>query len=313
MSGAESPFSRVVLAGAAGSRSQRIGGCVASTTMRLGVFGINSGSTVGPAETVATARLAEDLGFDSLWAGEHVVVPSPRMPPSPMDPTDPILDPLVHLAFVAAATERLLLATGIIILPQRDPLVLAKQAASLDVVSGGRLLLGIGAGYLEPEMTALGVPMSDRGARTDDHLAAMRAIWTEPGPVSHHGRFVDFAGIDAHPRPVQDGGPRIVVGGHTRPAYERAVAHGHGWYGFALSPEDAQQSIDGLRRAAQVVERPAGLGRLEVSVTPRRRLDAAALDAFATTGVDRLVLNTAGDRTPDAVADRMQAAADLVG
>lgn len=281
--------------------------------MRLGVFGINSGSTYQPADTVAMAQLAEELGFDSVWAGEHVVVPSPRVAPSPMEPEDPILDPLVHLAFVAAASEQLLLGTGIIILPQRNPLVLAKQAASLDVLSGGRLLLGIGAGYLEPEMTALGVPMDDRGTRTDDHLAAMRAIWTQPGPVAHHGPYVDFAGVDAHPRPVTPGGPRIVVGGHSPAAYRRAVAHGHGWYGFALTPEISAACVDGLRRAADQVERPAGLGELELSVTPRRRLDRESLDAFVAAGVDRLVLNTAGDASPDAVEQRLRAAASLVG
>jgi probable F420-dependent oxidoreductase len=280
--------------------------------MLLGAFGINSGSTFGPADTIAIVRLAEELGFDSVWAGEHVVVPSPRVPPSPMEPSDPILDPLVHLGFVAAATERLLLATGILILPQRNPLVLAKQAATLDVLSGGRLLLGIGAGYLEPEMTAIGVPMAGRGARTDDHLAAMRAIWTQPGPVEHHGPYIDFAGVDAHPRPVTPGGPRIVVGGHTAAAYRRAVASAHGWYGFALTPEQAAASLDGLRQAADQVERPAELGELELSVTPRRRLDAESLAAFTLAGVQRLVLNTAGDATPAAVEARLRAGAALV-
>ena len=242
--------------------------------MQLGIFGINSGSTFRPADTIAIAQLAEELGFDSVWAGEHVVVPSPRVAPSPMEPEDPILDPLVHLAFVAAATERLLLGTGIIILPQRNPLVLAKQAATLDVLSNGRLLLGIGAGYLEPEMTAIGVPMAGRGDRTDDHLAAMRAIWTQPGPVAHHGPFIDFAGVDAHPRPVTPGGPRIVVGGHTPAAYRRAVTKGNGWYGFGLTPEQTVASVEGLRRAADEVERPPELGELELSVdapSPRRR------------------------------------------
>ena len=98
--------------------------------MQLGVFGLNASSTYRPADTMRLARLADELGFDSVWAGEHVVLPSPHVAPAPMQPTDPILDPLVHLAFVAAATERLLLGTGIIILPQRNPLVLAKQAAS---------------------------------------------------------------------------------------------------------------------------------------------------------------------------------------
>ena len=280
--------------------------------MQLGVFGLNSGSTYGPAETVRLAELAEALGFDSVWSGEHVVVPSPWAAPSPMQPTDPILDPLVHLAFLAAATDRLLLATGIIILPQRNPLVLAKQAASLDVLSGGRLLLGIGAGYLEPEMTALGVPMAGRGDRTDDHLAAMRAIWNDPGPVEHHGAFVDYAGVDAHPRPVTPGGPRIVVGGHAPAAFRRAVAHGHGWYGFALTPEAAQGCVEGLRHSAMEVERPGALGDLEISVTPRHRLDGATVESFAAAGVDRLVVNTAGDASPAAVEERLRAAAELV-
>jgi probable F420-dependent oxidoreductase len=278
--------------------------------MQLGVFGLNLGSTFGPEETVRLARLAEELGFDSIWAGEHIVVPSPRVSPSPMEATDPILDPLVHLAFVAAGTERVLLGTGIIILPQRNPLVLAKQAASLDVLSRGRLLLGIGAGYLEPEMSAVGVPMADRGARTDDHLAAMRALWSDPGPVAHHGRFIDFEGVDAHPRPVQPGGPKIVVGGHTPAAFRRAMRHGHGWYGFALTPDDAARCLDGLQAAAREVDRPAELGELEITVTPRHRVDAEMLEAFA--GVDRVVINTGGASTPSAVEDRLRAAIALV-
>jgi probable F420-dependent oxidoreductase len=280
--------------------------------MRLGVFGINAGTTHLPADTMRLARLAEELGFDSVWAGEHVVLPDPRVPPSPMEPGDPILDPLVHLAFVAAATERVLLATGIVILPQRNPLVLAKQAASLDVLSGGRLLLGIGAGYLEPEMAAVGVPFGDRGERTDDYLAAMRALWTQPGPVAYHGPFVDFAGVDAHPRPVQVGGPRIVVGGRSGPAYRRAVAHGHGWYGFALTPEDTAECIAGLRRAAGRVDRPAALGQLEITVTPRRRLDAAAVEAFAAAGVDRVVPTLGAAPNADDAEQRLRAAAALV-
>jgi probable F420-dependent oxidoreductase len=280
--------------------------------MRLGVFGLNSGAAYRPADTIHLARLAEELGFDSVWAGEHVVVPNPRVAPSPLEPTDAILDPLVHLAFVAAATERVLLGTGIIILPQRDPLVLAKQVASLDVLSGGRLLLGIGVGYLEPELTALGVPMSERGRRTDDYLGAMRAIWTQPGPVSFESPSSTFSGVDAHPRPVQAGGPRIVVGGHTTGAYRRSVAQGHGWYGFALTPDAAAASINALHDAASSVERPDALGPMEISVTPRHKLDAASLDAFTAAGVDRLVLNTAGARSVEAIEERLRDAAELV-
>jgi probable F420-dependent oxidoreductase len=279
--------------------------------MRLGVFGLNAAPAYGREDTARLARVAEELGYDSIWAGEHVVVPSPRVPPSPMDPDDPILDPLIHLAYLAAATEQVLLATGIIVLPQRNPLVLAKQAASLDVLAGGRLVLGIGAGYLEPELTALGVPLDERGARTDDYLAAMRAVWTGSGPVAYDGRFVRFGGVEAHPRPVQPGGPRIVVGGHTPPAFRRAVAHGHGWYGFALTPETAAACVDGLRLAAAEVDRPADLGNLEITVTPRRSLDREAVDGFAAAGVDRLVPNVIGLPTLNAVEERLRAAATL--
>ena len=281
--------------------------------MRLGVFGINSGSSYRPEDTIALARLAEELGFDSIWAGEHVVVPSPRVVPSPMEPEDPILDPLVHLGFVAAATERLLLATGIIILPQRNPLVLAKQAATLDVLSGGRLLLGIGAGYLEPEMTAIGVPMAGRGTRTDDHLAAMRAIWTQPGPVEHHGPFIDFAGVDAHPRPVTPGGPRIVVGGHTPAAYRRAVT---------LRPRLVR--LRPHPRADRRVPRPASARPPTRSSAPPSSAPSSSASPPAavstprrstpspTAGVDRLVLNTASDRGRADVEHRLRAAVDLL-
>jgi probable F420-dependent oxidoreductase len=269
--------------------------------MRLGVFGISSGTTFGPGTTARLARRCEELGYDSWWSGEHVVLPSPRVAPAPMGPTDPILDPMVHLAFVAAVTERMLLGTGIIILPQRNPLVLAKQIATLDVLSEGRFVFGVGVGYLEPEMSAVGVPIAERGARTDDHLAAMRAIWYDDGPVSFDGSHTHFAGIDAHPRPTHV--VPIVVGGHTAGAHRRAVEQGHGWYGFALTPEQAATNVQGLRAAAERYQRPAELGTLEVSVTPRGPVTAESLVAFADAGVDRLIVFPDVTRT-EAEVDR---------
>ena len=180
----------------------------------IGLFAINSHVCAAPEAAARIAALAERLGYDSLWAGEHVVVPSPRVEPSPMEPDEPMLDPLVALAHLAAHTERIKLGTGVIILPQRNPLVLAKQVASLDVLCGGRLILGIGVAYLEPEMRAIGVPMEGRGARADEYLAAMRALWDQDAP-SFSGRHVEFDRVDAHPRPVQRPLP-VVVGGHTR-------------------------------------------------------------------------------------------------
>jgi probable F420-dependent oxidoreductase len=166
--------------------------------MELGVQGLNSLARFDA--TLPLARLAEELGYGSWWAQDHVVLPTTGG--SPIDPATPIVDPLVHLAHVAAVTSRMTLGTAVIILPQRNPLVLAKQAASLDVLSGGRFVLGVGAGWLAAEMAAVGVPATGRGGRTDEYLDAMTALWTQPAP-EFHGRHVDFAEVDAHPgRPV---------------------------------------------------------------------------------------------------------------
>lgn len=246
---------------------------------------------MGPSATadglIESVQAAESAGFDSVWAGEHVILPDPQAPPSPMHPQDAALDPLVALALAAAHTATIRLATGIVILPQRNPVVLAKQIASLDVVSGGRFTFGIGVGYLEPEFRAIGSDFEHRGAVTDEYLDAMQHLWYDEHP-EFHGRFADFSGVDAHPRPVQRPIP-IIVGGHSRPAYRRAVAHGHGWYGFAMTPDSVAGCVAGLRAAAAEVERPAELGSLEITVTPRVPMTPETVAAFADLGVDRLV------------------------
>jgi probable F420-dependent oxidoreductase len=259
----------------------------APATPRLGLVHINIGATSRPEALVAIARLAESAGFDSLWAGEHIVLPDPQRPPSPMDPRDPALDSILALTWAAAHTSTIRLATGILILPQRNPAVIAKQVATLDVLSGGRVTLGIGAGYLEPEFRALGADFATRGPVTDEYLDAIAALWYDDQP-SYHGRFVDFAGVDAHPRPLQRPVP-IVVGGHSRAAYRRAVARAQGWYGYWLTPDDTARCLDGLRAAADQVERPDHLGRLEISVTPRGRMTPALAGQVAELGIDRLV------------------------
>jgi probable F420-dependent oxidoreductase len=256
--------------------------------MKLGLFSMNMGARSEPDGLVAAAQAAEAAGFDSVWAGEHVVLPDPQVPPSPMAPQDPALDPLLALTWAAAATATVKLATGIIILPQRNPVVLAKQLASLDVLSRGRLVFGIGVGYLEPEFRAIGANFADRGAVTDDFLEAMLHLWYDERPA-YEGRFVSFSGVDAHPRPTQRAIP-VVVGGHTPSAYRRAVARGHGWYGFALTPEAASECVGGLRSVARTVARPADLGDLEITVSPRGQLTKEAAAAFAEAGVHRLVV-----------------------
>ncbi len=256
--------------------------------MRLGLVHVNMGSMSMPATLVAAAEAAEEASFDSLWAGEHIVLPDPQAPPSPMDPRAPALDSLLALTWAAAHTTTIRLATGIVILPQRNPVVLAKQVATLDVLSGGRMILGIGAGYLEAEFVAVGANFAERNAVTDEYLDALEALWYQERP-EYHGRFVDFAGIDAHPRPQQSPIP-LVVGGHRPPSFRRAVARAHGWYGYWLTPEQMGEANDELRAAAERVARPPELGKLEISVTPRGRLTAELVEAFAQQGVDRLVV-----------------------
>ena len=259
--------------------------------MRFGLFSINAYASADPRTMARLARAAEAAGFESLWAGEHVVLPDPQAPPSPMAPTDAILDPVVALTYAAALTTKIRLGTGIIILPQRNPLVLAKELASLDVLSGGRLIVGIGVGYLEPEFRALGAPFAERGAVSDEYLAAMRAIWGEAKPA-YRGRFVSFSDVQAHPRPVQRPHPPVVIGGRSAPAFRRAVLHGNGWYGFGLGVDATKRAVDGLREATARHARPPALGELEISITPGRGLavDPATRDQYAALGVHRLVL-----------------------
>jgi probable F420-dependent oxidoreductase len=260
--------------------------------MQFGLHGINSRLCSDPAVAARVAQLAEAAGFDSLWAGEHVVVPDPRTAASPMDPDEPILDPVVALSYVAAVTERIQLGTGVIILPQREPLVLAKELASLDVLSGGRLIAGIGAGYLEPELTAIGVPLHERGGRTDEYLAAMHAIWAGPR-AAFQGRFASFFGVSAFPLPRQRPGPRIVIGGHSEAPYRRAVEQAHGWYGWGHTPAEAAAVVAHLRGLEQQLERPADLSHLEITVTPPGWPgwpDREAALRYGEAGVDRLVM-----------------------
>ena len=150
--------------------------------MKIGLFGINNGPCAFPKCAAAVAHAAEDAGFESVWTGEHVILPDPQAPPSPVAADYPMLDPAVSLAFVAAHTTKIRLGTGIIILPQRNPVVLAKELASTDVLSNGRLIFGIGVGYLKPEFDAIGAPFDHKGARSEEWLAAMIALWSMPKP-----------------------------------------------------------------------------------------------------------------------------------
>lgn len=265
--------------------------------MKLGLFGINLGALgQEPERAVEAARAAESSGWESVWTGEHFALPDPAIAGSPMTPDTAILEPFVALANIAANTTTLLLGTGVTVLPLYQPLALAKQVASLDRIAAGRLLLGVGAGYLEPEFAAFGIPLESRASRVDEMLAALPAVWSEQAPTfAFQGRTV--AGLRAEPRPTGPNGPPVHIGGNAPAAFRRAVTHGAGWYGYSMSPDQTAAAIAQLRQAQVDHERPRGLAELEISITPPHRipLDAALVASYADLGVTRLVLLAPGD------------------
>jgi probable F420-dependent oxidoreductase len=178
----------------------------------------------------------------------------------------------------------------VMILPQRHPLVLAKEIASLDHLSGGRVLAGFGVGYLQPEFQALGVSFEDRGARTDEYLEAMQAIWSQEKPV-YHGRFVAFEGVQSYPRPLQQPFPPIIAGGISAPALRRALKYAQGWLALELEPEKIQQVLTRLRQFEQKGARPAELGSLEISMYVTKPVTPQIVEQLTRLGVHRLVFS----------------------
>jgi probable F420-dependent oxidoreductase len=231
--------------------------------------------------------LAEDIGFESLWVGDHIALPTNDAAADP--PDQPRLEALVAVTYMAAVTTRVRLAIGVIVVPQRQPVLLAKQLATIDVLSKGRLIVGVGVGYLEPELRALGASLNDRSARTDEYLAAMRVLWDAPVPA-FAGQFVAFTDVIQRPRPIQQPHPPIVVGGHSPAAFRRAVQSGNGWYGWDLDVTQTQQALAGLREADRRHGRPSGLGELEITITPGGSIDLDTARRYADLGVHRLAL-----------------------
>ncbi len=266
--------------------------------MRFGIFFANTGRAVSPDGAAALASIAEENGFESLWAVEHVVVPADYRSTYPYDPSgrmpgreeSPIPDPLIWLTWVAAASGTIRLGTGILILPQRNPVVLAKETATLDFLSGGRVILGIGVGWLQEEFTALGVPFPDRGARTDEYIEALRVLW-RGGESSYQGRFVDFQRVQSYPKPAQPGGIPVAVGGHSEAAARRAGRLGDEFFPAVASIDALQRLIEVMRAAAVEAGRdPTGIG-----ITATGANDVDGVRRLAELGVTRVVVPNLGE------------------
>jgi probable F420-dependent oxidoreductase len=245
-------------------------------------------------------RLAEAAGFDSVFAVDHVVLPDTYDSTYPYSATGrlpgnssaALPDPLIWIASVAAVTTRLRFMTGVIILPQRNPFVLAKQVATLDHMSGGRFELGIGVGWLKEEFAALGVPFERRGKRSDEYIAAMRALWAKDG-ASFAGEFVNFHGVSCNPKPAQREVP-IIVGGHTEAAARRAGRLGNGFFPSIGSPANTLPLFDVVRRAAEAAGRdPSAIERIAgcPDLFPGSGKDPhAAVEERLSHGIGRIVL-----------------------
>lgn len=264
--------------------------------MEIGLFSIGLARAADPDIIGQIARTADDMGFASLWAVEHVVLFAPdryasrypynesgRIPIAHAD----ILDPFAALAFAAAHTSRIKLGTGICLVPQRNPLITAKLVASLDRLSKGRFLFGVGVGWLTEEFRALGIPPERRAQRTCEYLEAMRVLWTQNAPA-FQGEFCAFPPVQSLPKPVQKPHPPIIFGGQTTPALRRAAEVGDGWLGFNLSPEETAPLVRRLCQYAAAAGR--NVDQLFIGVVATVPVTREGLQQYRDAGVRHLVV-----------------------
>ncbi len=260
--------------------------------------GLAFASSVGinGAETLEICKRAEQAGFESVWGGEHVILPdsiASKYPYTedgkiPAEPDTPIPDPLIWLAFAAAAAPTLRLGTCILIVPQRNPLILAKELATLDQLSGGKVELGLGVGWLKEEFDALGVPWERRGARNDEYIAAMRALWEAPH-AEFHGEFVDFEPATCSPRPVNGNIP-IIVGGDTDAAINRAVRLADGYFPGEGDHERLGALLTRLRQAAEDAGRDPASIQINAMFGAQMMDPKLGIEQMQSLGVDRIMV-----------------------
>jgi probable F420-dependent oxidoreductase len=260
-----------------------------------------------PEAAVALAQAAEQAGFESLWAPEHVIeskrpdatpyrgVPSGSM--SRLSRRGGIPDPLIWFAYVAAATTRLRFGTGVLILPEHQPVVLAKAAATLDHLCGGRLMLGVGVGELPEEYAAVGMDFTDRGRRMDEYLDALRVLWRDD-VASFHGEHVAFDQVECRPWPARRAIP-LIVGGASQAAIRRAARVGDGYFPFVFPDQDPTVELPHLIARVRQATEEAGRDpdSLELTAGGARTVDAAA--RYAGLGISRLTVAVRARTVPE--------------
>lgn len=284
--------------------------------MKLGLHALGIGTGANREVIDEVARAAEQAGFATLWSGEHVVMVDQSRSRYPYSDDGHIavpaeadwIDPMIGLSFAAAATSTIRLATGVLLLPEHNPVLIAKQAATLDTLSGGRLTLGVGIGWSQDEFDALGVPFARRAARTAEYVAAMRTLWRDD-VASFRGEFVNFDAIRVNPKPARGRAIPVVVGGNSEPALRRAATWGDGWYGFNLDGPDAvAERMTLLQRLCDETGRDRSQVRVAVAL---RDLQPSDVPRLADLGVDELVVVDSPPADPGAAADWVSGLAEF--
>jgi probable F420-dependent oxidoreductase len=266
--------------------------------MKVGLLFANAGPFSQPQILAHLATTAENVGVESLWTVEHVVIPQGYQSPYPYSKDGkipggedvPIPDPLIPLGFVAAITKKIKLATGVVILPQRHPVYVAKEVATIDLLSGGRMILGIGSGWLKEEFDALGLDFHHRGARTDESIQALRELWRD-GPSSFHGKHFNFGPALSYPKPAQRDGIPIHIGGHSPAAARRAGRLGNGFFP-ALGEIPKLKELFSLMRD-EALKHGRNADEIELSCMGRASLDA--FKALQDIGIARVVIAPPGN------------------
>ena len=276
--------------------------------MQIGLFSTFMSPIAKPDVIAKLAQDAEAAGVESIWMGEHVVLfdemefgyPASRDGRIPVPEGGGMLDTVATFGFLAHATQKMRFGTGIALISQRNPVYTAKEFATLDWLTNGRMDFGIGVGWCKEEVIACGYSWEDRGKRSDEFLEMIKRLWTEP-VASFEGDHFQLAPCRMDPKPVQAPHVPIIVGGHTAPAFRRTVAYGDGWYGFALTAEQAKRLIDRLETA--LAEAGRARSEVEIIVTPPS-FGGEDVRAYADIGVDRLILHL-GSQKPDKVDRRL--------
>ena len=262
--------------------------------MKIALIPINIGMQ-SLEQIVGLAQLAESLGFESVWTFEHVMVPVEYESRYPYSKDGKMgggsdaafLDPLIALTAVAAHTNTLRLGTGVNILSQTNPLLLAKQAATLDLLSNGRFMLGAGIGWLKEEFDAMGVSFERRGARYDDYVVAMRKVWSGE-VVEHQSDFINWSGFQSYPLPVQEGGVPIIIGGSKGKAFDRIALHGNGWFAPTNDAATLAPMLEDLKAACARHERD--YDSVEITSMWDNQGGMDAIKAFEDIGVSRVIV-----------------------